>query len=171
MTTLARRRRPGLHFLLSHPAHFLALGFGTGLAPRGPGTAGTLLAFPLYWLLAPALDAGPFLLLLTALAVAGVAVCQRTAQDLGVEDPSCVVWDEVVAFLGVLFFTPPGLAWQLAAFALFRFFDIAKPGPVRWAEMRWRGGLGVMADDLVAGLLALVVLALARRALTHWGGI
>ncbi len=172
MTTSPRRgARPGLRFLMSHPAHFVALGFGAGLSPWGPGSLGTLVAFPLHAMLKPALPGWSYLGALAGFFLAGVALCARTGHDLGVEDHPGMVWDEIVAFLAVLAFTPPGLGWQLGAFALFRYFDIAKPGPVRWAERRFRGGLGVMIDDAVAAFLALLCLTLIKLGLDNYGGM
>jgi phosphatidylglycerophosphatase A len=163
MITSARLvARPNLRFLLGHPAHFVALGFGMGLAPAAPGTFGSLLAFPLFWLLHPTLDAVDFLIVVGAFYFLGVWACDRTGRDMGVEDHGAMVWDEVVAFLIVLFFTPPHPVWQAFGFVLFRLFDILKPGPVRYAEKLFRGGFGVMVDDLAAAFCSLVCLALLR---------
>jgi phosphatidylglycerophosphatase A len=140
----------------------VALGFGAGLAPAAPGTFGTLLALPLFWLLHPRLDPIDFLILVGALYFLGVLACDRTGSDMGVEDHGSMVWDEVVAFLLVLFFTPPHVLWQAFAFVLFRLFDILKPGPVRYVEKLFRGGFGVMVDDLAAAFFSLVCLALLR---------
>jgi phosphatidylglycerophosphatase A len=163
MITSARLvARPNLRFLLSHPAHFVALGFGVGLVPAAPGTFGTLLALPLFWLLHPRLDPVDFLILVGGLYFLGVWACGRTGRDMGVEDHGSMVWDEVVAFLAVLFFTPPHMVWQGFAFVLFRLFDILKPGPVRYVEKLFRGGFGVMVDDLAAAFFSLICLALLR---------
>lgn len=162
--------RPSLRFALSHPAHLLALGFGSGLVPFAPGTFGTLLALPVFWYLAPRLQAIDFLILLGVLYVAGVWICDKAGRDLGVEDHKAIVWDEIVAFLLVLFFTPDTLAWQAVAFLLFRLFDILKPGPIRYVERMFRGGFGVMVDDLVAALFALICLALMQLLLPTVGG-
>jgi len=148
--------------MLRHPAHLLALGFGAGLAPAAPGTAGTLLALPLYWWLAPRLAASEFLTLLAVAFLAGIWACQKTGAALGAADHGGMVWDEIVAFLLVLFFTPDSLYWQAAAFLLFRLFDIFKPPPIRYYERTFKGGFGVMLDDLVAAFYALLVLALWR---------
>ena len=150
--------RPNLRFLFAHPSHLIALGFGTGLAPLAPGTVGTFLAVPIFWWLEPRLAPADFLIGLGFLFVGGVWVCDYTARALGVEDPSCIVWDEIVAFLLVLFFTPHDVAWQAGAFVLFRLFDALKPGPVRHIESRFRGGFGIMIDDVVAAFLTLVCL-------------
>jgi len=157
----AERTRPSVAFLLQHPAHFIALGFGAGLSPRAPGTVGSLLAWALYPLLRAPVSEGLFLLLLTSFFLAGVIACDRTAKALGTKDPGAVVWDEMIAVWLVLFFCPPGLAWQVAGVALFRLFDIVKPEPIATLERRFRGGLGIMIDDLAAAGYVLLVLALA----------
>jgi phosphatidylglycerophosphatase A len=157
--------RPGAGFLVSHPAHFIALGFGTGLAPLAPGTVGTLAAFPLYallaWWLPPAFLGG----VIVGLFAIGVWACGRTGHDLGAADHGSMNWDEIVAFLAVLLLTPPGLLWQGFAFVAFRVFDIAKPPPIRHVDRAVKGGLGVMLDDVIAAFYALVVLAAAKRLL------
>lgn len=158
-------RRPSATFLLSHPAHFVALGFGTGLSPAAPGTVGTLLAFPLYAVLARWLPPVGILALLPALFGLGVWACGRTGRALGSPDHSAMNWDEIVAFLVILVFTPPGIAWQAAAFVAFRLFDIAKPPPIRYVDRTVKGGLGVMLDDLLAAFYALLLLAVARIAI------
>lgn len=148
--------------MLRHPAHFLAFGFGAGLVPVAPGTAGTLLAFPLFWWLAPRLAAGEFLALLAVMFVAGIWACAKTGRALGVSDYGGMVWDEVVAFLLVLYFTPDGFYWQAWAFVLFRAFDILKPQPIRYYDRTFKNGFGVMLDDLVAAFYVLLLLALWR---------
>ena len=157
------RAYPSAHFALSHPAHFLAFGFGAGLVPRMPGTAGTLLALPLWWVFGGGKD--PVLLLAVLLFLFGVGVwaCGVTGRDLGVADHGSICWDEVVAFLLVLAIAPQDPWWQAAAFCLFRAFDILKPSPIREIELRFRGGFGVMFDDLVAAGYTLLVLAIVKR--------
>jgi phosphatidylglycerophosphatase A len=155
--------RPTLRFTLAHPAHCIAFGFGAGLSPWAPGTAGTLLAWLLAWLAGPALGTPPGLALIAALFVLGVWVCEVTGRHLGIADHGSMVWDEVVAFLLVLAIIPATFAWQLAGFALFRLFDIAKPPPIRWLETRFKGGWGVMIDDLLAAGYTLLVLAAVQR--------
>ena len=155
--------RPGAGFAFSHPAHFIALGFGAGLFPVAPGTAGTLLALPLWWLFGG--DGDPVLLLavLTFLFGLGVWACGVSGRHLGVADHGAMCWDEVVAFLLVLALVPEDPAWQAAAFVLFRTFDILKPPPIRQAEARFKGGFGVMFDDILAAGYTLLVLAVVKR--------
>lgn len=155
--------RPTPGFLVRHPAHFIALGFGTGLSPIVPGTFGTVLAFPLYAMLAQAFTPLGVALAIVALFGVGVWACGRTGRDLGVPDHGAMNWDEVVAFLAVLLLTPAGLGWQVGAFVAFRFFDMVKPPPIRRVERTIKGGLGVMADDMVAAFYAVLVLAIAKR--------
>jgi phosphatidylglycerophosphatase A len=166
MTTSAELRiKPDWAFLFSHPAYFLAFGFGSGLARKAPGTWGTLMAVPMYVYLAPRLSEMVFLLLLIWAFVLGIWVCDKTGKALGVADYGGIVWDEIVAFLLVLFFTPPGWGWSLLAFVLFRFFDIVKPPPIKYFDSTWHGGLGVMFDDLLAAGYALLCLALIKSVL------
>jgi phosphatidylglycerophosphatase A len=156
---------PSLRFLFSHPAHFLALGFGSGLAPVAPGTFGTLVAIPLAIALRGRFDDLGYALAVAILFVVGIAVSQITARDLGVADHGSIVWDEVVAFLVVLFFVGDDWQWIAVAFALFRFFDIVKPPPIRAVDARLKNGFGVMADDLLAAGYTLLSLAVLRRVL------
>lgn len=154
--------RPTPAFAYSHAAHVIALGFGAGLVRFAPGTFGTLAAWPLGWLLAGAHPAAAFATIVAAFLL-GVWACGVTARHLGVHDHGSMVWDEIVAFVLVAAVLPRELGWQLAGFVTFRAFDIAKPPPIRWLERRYRGGFGVMFDDLVAAGYALLVLAFARR--------
>ena len=158
--------KPGWKFVFSHPAHFFSFGFGSGLFPRSPGTAGTLVAFPLYWYLAPRLTDALFIVVLIFAFAIGVWMCDKTGRELGVLDYGGIVWDEIVAFMLVLFFTPSGFVWQLLAFSLFRFFDIWKPEPIRHFDKTWHGGLGVMFDDILAAGYALLSLAIIKSVLT-----
>jgi phosphatidylglycerophosphatase A len=151
-------------FAFSHPAHFIALGFGAGLSPFAPGTAGTLLALPLWWFFGS--RAGDPLVLLAALAilfVLGVWACALTGGHLGVADHGAMCWDETVAFLLVLALVPADPWWQAAAFVLFRVFDVVKPPPIRQVEMRFKGGFGVMIDDILAAGYTLLLLAVVKR--------
>lgn len=153
-------------FMWSHPAHLFALGFGSGLSPLAPGTVGTLWAWASYSLLSLYLNPTELGLLIAASFVLGCWFCKVTAQNMGLGDPSAIVWDEITAFWLVLWlWLPAGFAGQLVAFVLFRFFDAAKPGPVAWADRAfhgagWRGGFGIMVDDLVAAFCTLLCLAL-----------
>jgi phosphatidylglycerophosphatase A len=151
--------RPTPRFAFSHPAHAVALGFGAGLAPYAPGTVGTLVAWPLGWAVSPVL----LVAAIAPLFLLGIWACSVTGRDLGVADHRSMVWDEIVAFLLVLAIVPRTLGWQAAAFVLFRFFDIAKPPPIRALERRYHGGFGVMVDDLMAAGYTLLVLAAAKR--------
>jgi phosphatidylglycerophosphatase A len=155
--------RPNLRFLLGHPTHFIALGFGAGLAPVAPGTFGTLLALPLFWLLGAHLDPIGWLIVLGFMYVGGIWVCDRTGRDLGVQDHGAIVWDEVVAFLLVLYFVGANPVREAFAFVLFRIFDIVKPPPARFVDREWHGGFGVMADDIVAAFYTLLALSLWQR--------
>jgi phosphatidylglycerophosphatase A len=161
-------QRPSAAFMLSHPAHVVALGFGSGLAPAAPGTWGTLWAWLVFLVLQQWLTPAQLGELVALSLPLGWWACTVTARNLRVADPSSVVWDEVVAFWIVLWLVMPAGFWgQLIAFALFRLFDALKPGPVGWADglfhgFGWRGGLGIMLDDLVAAFCALLVIAAWR---------
>jgi len=159
---IALRPRPGLAF--SHPAHFVAFGFGAGLVPLAPGTAGTLLGWGIGWALGG--FSGLVLLCIAAVLFAlGVWACGVAGRNLGVADHGAMVWDEAVAFLLILAILPREAAWQAAAFVAFRFFDIVKPPPIRHFERRFGGGFGVMFDDIVAAAYTLLLLAAVKRAL------
>jgi len=150
---------PGLRFVYSHPAHFIAFAGGIGLIPFAPGTFGTLLAIPLFTVLQPLLAPWTFLLMIVALFWLGVWACAVAGRALGAADHGGMVWDEVVAFLLVLFFVPVGGYWQAFAFVVFRFFDIFKPPPIRYYDRTLKNGFGVMWDDLIAAAYTLLVLA------------
>lgn len=161
--------RPTPRFLVSHPLHFVALGFGSGLSPYAPGTVGSLLAWLLYPLIKTPLSDAVFLALLLCLFIAGIVAAGITGRALGVSDHGAIVWDEMVAVWLVLLFAPPGWIWQGIAVALFRFFDIVKPQPIRWADRRVKGGTGVMLDDLIAAGYTIFVLALLFRFFPNLG--
>ena len=160
MTTLAKPpnlQSPNLQFLLQHPAHFFGLGFGSGLAKKAPGTVGTLVALPLAWMIMiypPLIQ----LLLIAALFGVGITICSITGKNLGVADHGSIVWDEIVAMMLVLTFTPNKWQWWLTAFLLFRLFDIWKPYPIRQFDAKLKNGFGVMFDDLLAAIYALICL-------------
>ncbi len=161
-------QRPTLRFMLSHPAHLVALGFGAGLAPKAPGTVGSLWAWA-SWLIIqnhlPIPAQGSFIL---CGLLAGWWACTLTAKNMRVADPGAIVWDEVIAMWLIFWLVmPTGFLGQFCSFALFRFFDAAKPGPVAWADQLfkgfgWRGGWGILFDDLVAAACTLLVMALWR---------
>jgi phosphatidylglycerophosphatase A len=153
------RSRPNKNFVRSHPAHFIAFGGGAGLSPFAPGTVGTLVAFPLFWIFALFFNPVEFLQLIVALFIIGIWACSVTGKALGNHDHGGMVWDEITAFLLVLLFTPHDLRWQACAFLLFRLFDIIKPPPIRYYDRTLRGGFGVMFDDLLAAFLTLLCLA------------
>lgn len=156
-TTSAAPTSP--NFDAARPEHWLAYGFGAGLSPMAPGTIGTLVAIPLYLLLAN-LPTPVYVGAVVALIAVGVWACGKAVEGAADQDPPGIVWDEVVGFLVAMTAVPMGLAWIIMGFLLFRLFDIYKPWPVRWAQERFRGGLGIIADDVVAGALTWVVLQL-----------
>lgn len=160
-------------FMWRHPAHWIALGFGSGLSPVAPGTVGTLWAWAAFLVFDLWLDAFTWGLVIVAAFGIGIWACTVTARHLGVADPGAIVWDEVIGFWIVLWLvTPAGWLAQAAAFALFRLFDAVKRGPVGWADglfkaergspIGWRHGFGVIFDDVVAALCTLLVIAAWR---------
>lgn len=149
--------KPDISFLFAHPAHFFALGFGSGLAHKAPGTFGTLLGLPLFYLIAR-YDLVIQLLVIAALFIIGIYFCNRTGKALGVSDHGGIVWDEIVAMMLVLTITPNKWHWWLVAFLLFRLFDIWKPFPIRQCDAKIKGGFGVMFDDLLAAIYAMISL-------------
>lgn len=157
--------QPTLAFMLHHPAHFIALGFGSGLAPMAPGTFGTLVAIPIAVAIRAYAGDGTFLAVIAVMLVVGAWASQVTGRALGAADHGSIVIDEVAAFLLVLFFTGVTPLRIAIAFALFRFFDIVKPPPIRQVDAAIKNGVGVMLDDLVAAGYALIVFALGQRVL------
>jgi len=155
-------------FLLAHPAHFIALGFGSGLSPVAPGTAGTLWAWLAFLVLQPLMTTAQMGGLIAVSTLIGWWACTVTAKNMAVLDPGSIVWDEVVAFWLVLWLImPTGFTGQVVAFVLFRFFDTVKPGPIGWADRKFkgfgaRGGFGILFDDFVAAFCTLLVIALWR---------
>lgn len=143
--------------VLTDPVHFLAFGFGSGLAPFAPGTFGTLVAIPLF-LLMWQLSAGWYLIVTLGLFLSGIWICGRSAEKLGVHDHGGIVWDEIVGLLITLFMIPAGWIWVVLGFVLFRFFDILKPWPIRWLDKHVAGGLGIMLDDVLAGIFGWIIL-------------
>lgn len=155
--------------MLPNPLHWIAMGFGSGLSPKAPGTVGTLWAWVAYLVLQLWLSPQAIGIVIAASIPLGWWACTSTARHMGVSDPGSIVWDEVVAFWIILWLVMPSSFWgQLLAFILFRFFDAVKPQPVRWADQcfkgfGWRGGWGIMWDDLVAAFCTLLVIALWRH--------
>ena len=148
---MAKLTTPTFKLMFAHPAHFIALGAGSGLAKKAPGTFGTLLGLPLFLLISP-LHFQTQIFIISGLFLLGIYCCEKTGQALGVADHGGIVWDEIVAMMLVLTFTPIQWQWWLAAFVLFRIFDIWKPVPIRQCDARIKGGLGVMVDDILAAI-------------------
>lgn len=172
MTTLehgqtAYVRKPNARFMLSHPAHLLAQGFGSGLSPIVPGTSGTLFAWLTFSVLTsrwPAIFTPMhWTIIIAAGFIVGIWACQRTGRDLGIPDHGSMVWDEIIAFwLVLLVLSPTGFNTQFWAFLWFRFFDMVKPAPIRYFDRHLKGGFGVMWDDIVAAFYTLLLFALWR---------
>ena len=138
---------------LKNPVHLLAFGLGSGLAPKAPGTAGTLMAVVLY------IPLGHLSLLAYGVALVlafgiGIWICERTSRDLGVHDHGGIVWDEFVGYWITMFMAPAAWLWIAVGFVLFRLFDILKPWPIKWVDSKVKGGLGIMLDDVLAGIMA-----------------
>jgi phosphatidylglycerophosphatase A len=140
---------------------FIAFGFGSGLSRYAPGTMGTLFAVP-FALALKSLPVLGFWLLLAGFFLLGVQICTVSSNRLGRHDPGGIVWDEMVAYWLTIAFLPVSWPWWLAAFVLFRFFDILKPWPIRWVENRFSGGLGIMLDDIVAAVYAMAILGVCQ---------
>ena len=156
-------RAPTLRFLVAHPAHFVALGFGLGLSPIAPGTVGTLLAVPFAAILRIYGNDLVYLAAVLAAFAVGVWAADRTGRDLGKADHPAIVWDEVVAFLLMLLVVGIDPVRTAIAFLLFRLFDIVKLPPASTIDREWKHGFGVMADDIVAAFYALIVFAIGQR--------
>ena len=145
-----------------HPVQFLAFGFGSGLFPKAPGTAGTLAAIPLYLLIAQwSLLHYAVVVLLAALV--GVWICGAASRQLKVHDHPGIVWDEFVGFWITMWAVPPDWIWVLAGFVVFRVYDIVKPWPVSVLDRKVGGGFGIMVDDILAGAMACVTLHIVLR--------
>ncbi|MEW6983302.1 phosphatidylglycerophosphatase A [Colwelliaceae bacterium 6471] len=146
-------------FRLSDPVHLLALGFGSGLAPKAPGTFGTLAAVPIYLLMTP-FAINYYAAVVAIMSIFGIYICGKAATDAGVHDHPAIVWDEFVGFFITMFMIP--LSWQsvVVGFILFRFFDIVKPWPISFIDKKCAGGAGIMLDDIVAGFMALACMHL-----------
>jgi phosphatidylglycerophosphatase A len=157
--------QPTVHFLFQHPAHFIALGAGAGLSRHAPGTMGTLVAFPLAWLLRAYVGDTGFVVAICAALAGGVWAAQITGQALGRPDHGGIVIDEIAAFLVVLFLVGPEPRLEVLAFVLFRAFDIVKPPPIRALDAALKNGIGVMLDDVLAAAYTLIVMAVGARVL------
>lgn len=153
----ANRPTPTLVELLRNPVQLLAFGFGSGLSPRAPGTIGTVVAIPLYLLLAQ-LSLPAYSLVVLAAGLVGIYLCGRSSDELGVDDHSGIVWDEFVGFWLTMWAMPPSIFWIVMGFIVFRIFDIWKPWPISWMDREIKGGIGVMLDDVAAGIAACAVL-------------
>jgi len=146
-----------IKFQLKRWQHLLALGFGAGLAPKAPGTFGTLVAIPFIIFFA-ALGLVWYLAFLVAGTLLGIYICGKTAKDVGEHDHGAIVWDEVIGYALTMLLVPVSVQSLLIGFLLFRFFDIVKPWPIRWFDQRVHGGLGIMLDDLLAAVPAWLIL-------------
>lgn len=150
---------PSLKQVFTQPDHFFAFGFGSGLAPKAPGTFGTLAAIPIF-LLIQDLSWPVYLSWLIVTFVLGVYWCDRSSKALGVHDHGGIVWDEMVGYWLTMFLAPKGWLWMLIGFVLFRFFDIVKPWPINWLDRKVNGGFGIMIDDVLAAVYAWLLLQL-----------
>ena len=155
--------------LLMHPAGWIATGFGSGLFPRAPGTFGSLVALIPWWFALRGLPLAWYVPILIVAFAIGVWACSVSGKRLGVDDHRALVWDEFVGQWIALLAAPRGWPWLVAGFLLFRIFDIWKPWPIRIADRQVHGGLGVMLDDVLAGLYALVVMLIATAILSYVG--
>jgi phosphatidylglycerophosphatase A len=161
----ARPRRATARFMLTHPLHLISLGFGSGLSPIMPGTVGTLFGWVSFAVLNRYLTVLDWGVLIVVGFFAGISITAFTAKKLAIEDPSAIVWDEIVAFwLVLLMVSPISFTGQVWSFIVFRFFDMVKPPPIRYFDRRLKGGFGIMFDDLVAAFFTLLVIALWRMA-------
>lgn len=153
--------RPTWSWLLERPARLFAFGFGSGLAPKAPGTVGSLVAVPIAGLfLGLGYSKAALALWCIPLFFCGIWLCNQTENDLCTHDYGGIVWDEIVAMLLVFACIPQGLGWWLFGFAAFRFFDAVKPPPVRWFDQKYGGGLGIMLDDIIAAIMAIILVNL-----------
>ncbi|MGY8892778.1 MAG: phosphatidylglycerophosphatase A family protein [Burkholderiales bacterium] len=172
--TTSTDTQPNWRFMCRHPAHLIALGFGAGLAPKAPGTVGTLWAWAAYLVMDMWLSPTAWAGVIAVGFIVGCWACKVCAEHMQIMDSGHMVWDEVIAFWLVLYLVmPQGLIGQAIAFGLFRFFDAVKFGPTAWADQYfkgfgWRGGFGVMVDDIVAGALTLLVWSVGVRALAYF---
>lgn len=160
VSTTSRPLQPDFAFMRQRLSRWIAFGLGSGLSGTAPGTVGTLAAWAAFVLVAPQIGTATAWAIVAAGFLLGVWACQRTTDDLGVDDHGAIVWDEIIAFWALLLLIPAGYGWQFLAFVMFRFFDIVKPPPIRQIDRRMKSGLGVMLDDLLAAAMAWIVILL-----------
>ncbi|PSB92362.1 phosphatidylglycerophosphatase A [Candidatus Pandoraea novymonadis] len=157
------QRTPNTGFLLSHPAHLFSLGFGSGLSPLAPGTAGTAFSWISYLVLNQYLTTSGWFILIGVGFLSGIWLCGFTAQKLSIADPKSIVWDEIIAFWAILLLiTPTSFTRQFFAFLIFRFFDVVKPPPIRYFDRTVKGGFGIMLDDIIAAFCTLFIIAMCH---------
>jgi phosphatidylglycerophosphatase A len=142
---------------LTNPIHLAAVGFGSGLANKAPGTFGTLAAVPFYYFMS-FLSIENYIAIIVLSSVIGIWICHITSRDMGVHDHKAIVWDEFVGYWITMLMVPFSIQWAIVGFLLFRFFDILKPYPISWLDKKVHGGFGIMIDDIVAGVFAGLVL-------------
>lgn len=145
--------------VFKNPINFLAFGFGSGLLPKAPGTWGTLVALPIYYVMQN-LSTLNFVALTLVLTLIGIYICDYCSKKLKVHDHPGIVWDEICGYLITMIAAPAGWLWMLIGFVLFRIFDILKPWPIKWLDKKVKGGFGIMIDDVLAGIFALALLQL-----------
>ena len=150
---------------LTNPIHFAAVGFGSGLATKAPGTFGTLAALPIYYFMS-FLSVESYIAIIVLSSVIGIWICHVTSRDMGVHDHKAIVWDEFVGYWITMLMVPFSIQWAVVGFILFRFFDILKPYPISWLDKKVHGGFGIMIDDIVAGIFAGLVL---QTLIYFWG--
>ena len=148
--------------IFSDPIHFFAFGFGSGLSPIAPGTMGTLAVIPIYLLMQP-LSLLYYGLLVIAISLIGIWICGESSKRLGVHDHKGIVWDEFAGYLITMFAVPFAWQWVIIGFLLFRLFDIWKPWPIYIIDKQLKGGLGIMLDDVLAGIFAAIILQILIR--------
>lgn len=154
--------------LMKHPVLLLATGFGSGLLPKAPGTYGTLIAIPIYVVLS-SFDLATYWITFMSLFLIGILICKKATELLGVQDHPSIVWDEIVGYLITMYSIPQNWTLVLAGFILFRVIDIYKPWPIRTIEKTVKGGLGIMLDDVVAGVSANIILQIGLVLMTYLG--
>jgi phosphatidylglycerophosphatase A len=160
--------QPPAKVVLTNPVHFLAFGFGSGLSPVAPGTTGTMAAIPIAWLMAEYLTLPLYLAVTLIAMVVGFWICGRSSEMLGVHDHRGIVWDEFVGYFITMIAVPQTWYWMLLGFLLFRFFDIFKPWPAKQFDASLHNGVGIMIDDVIAGLYALACMHLCIYGYNHW---